>query len=181
MLKRISRKKSKHASRSQSGAFRDLFLQEETLLLRFGCALVGRRAVAEEIVQEVFLQLHLQWSEVEFPRAWLYRSVRNRCLNHLRNERCVDAQRAEAILEHAEVTHDSPEDSFTKLEMIQMVKGLMESLPDVDRELLRMKYFDGLRYREISERTGMSVSNVGYRLHFLLKRLADQLHTVGMD
>lgn len=49
-----------------------LFDQEETALLRYAFSYVGRHEVAEEIVQEVFLQLHTRWDEVETPRAWLF-------------------------------------------------------------------------------------------------------------
>ena len=66
---------------------RALFDREETPLLRYAFSLIGRREVAEEIVQEVFLQLHIRWNEVESPRAWLFRSVRNRVYNHIRDNR----------------------------------------------------------------------------------------------
>jgi len=64
-----------------------LFDSEETSLLRYAFSLVGRRAVAEEIVQEVFLQLHTRWDEVDSPKAWIYRCVRNRAYDHLRNSK----------------------------------------------------------------------------------------------
>ena len=54
-----------------------LFEAEESGLLRFALGLGGRRSIAEELVQETFLRLHQIWSQVENPRAWLYRSVRN--------------------------------------------------------------------------------------------------------
>ena len=62
-----------------------LFRIEESRLVRFAIGLVGQRTVAEELVQETFLRLHPIWDEVENPRAWLYRSLRNLALNHLRD------------------------------------------------------------------------------------------------
>src|ERR1044072_9114814 len=50
---------------------------EESGLLRFALGLVGRRSVAEELVQETFLRLHQVWGEVQNPRGWLHRSRRN--------------------------------------------------------------------------------------------------------
>ena len=64
-----------------------LFESEEAPLLRYAFSLVRRRAVAEEIVQEVFLQLHVKWNDVESPRSWLYRSVRNKVFNYMRDNR----------------------------------------------------------------------------------------------
>ena len=62
-----------------------LFEEEESGLLRYAWGLTGRRPVAEELVQEAFLRLHRSWGEVENPRAWLYRTVRNLALNHRRD------------------------------------------------------------------------------------------------
>src|SRR5215212_1457352 len=62
-----------------------LFESEESGLLRFAIGLVGQRMVAEELVQETFLRLHKVWEQVENPRGWLYRSLRNLALNHLRD------------------------------------------------------------------------------------------------
>src|SRR6056297_2205912 len=64
-----------------------LFEQLETPLLRYAFSLVGRREVAEEIVQEVFLKLHGKFDEIENPQAWLLRSVKNRALNYIRDHR----------------------------------------------------------------------------------------------
>lgn len=64
-----------------------LFESEEGALLAFAVGLVKRRPVAEELVQEAFLRLHEVWDQVENPRGWLFRSLRNLALNHLRDHR----------------------------------------------------------------------------------------------
>ncbi len=64
-----------------------VFESEEGALLAFAVGLVRRRSVAEELVQDAFLRLHEVWGQVENPRGWLYRSVRNLALNHLRDHR----------------------------------------------------------------------------------------------
>ena len=73
--------------------------RSEPGLLRFAIGLVGRRTVAEELVQETFLRFHQVADEVENPRGWLYRSLRNLALNHLRDrpaESALDEERAPA-------------------------------------------------------------------------------------
>src|SRR5436190_1582456 len=47
--------------------------------------------------------------------------------------------------------------------------------------LIKLKYNEDLKYQEISNRTGLSVGNVGYKLHHLLKGLADALRHAGID
>ena len=58
MLKSTPRVNQSGANGAGEITLRDLFDREETPLLRYAFSLVGRRAVAEEIVQDVFLQLH---------------------------------------------------------------------------------------------------------------------------
>jgi RNA polymerase sigma factor (sigma-70 family) len=156
-----------------------LFESEESGLLRFALGLVGRMSVAEELVQETFLRLHQVWGEVENPRGWLYRSLRNLALNHLRDH----PRTKEQELHEENEPHEAslPVELLGQEEAVGMVRLLLAELPTEDRELIRLKYHEGLKYEEISRRTGLSVGNVGYRLHHLLKGLADNLRRAGVE
>jgi RNA polymerase sigma factor (sigma-70 family) len=154
-----------------------LFETEESGLLRFATGLTKRRTVAEELVQETFLRLHKIWDEVDNPRGWLYRSVRNLALNHLR-----DHSRETELDDSAHPAEgDLPSELLGQMEAIGMVKLLLSEMSDEDRRLIRMKYNENLKYRDISQRTGISVGNIGYRLHHLLKGLADTLRQAGIE
>lgn len=154
-----------------------LFASEESGLLRFAIGLIGRRMVAEDLVQETFLRLHQVWDQVENPRGWLYRSLRNLALNHLR-----DHARETELDDTAHVAEgDAPPEMLGQMEAIGMVKMLLSEMTDEDRKLIRLKYHDDLKYQAISQRTGLSVGNVGYRLHHLLKGLADTLRRAGIE
>ncbi len=154
-----------------------LFRSEESGLLRFAIGLVGRRTVAEELVQETFLRLHQVWDQVENPRAWLYRSLRNLALNHLRDQ----PRETELPEETVANPENPPAERLGRSEAVGMVRLFLAEMPQDDRDLIRLKYHDDLRYREISKRTGLSVGNVGYRLHHLLKGLADNLRHAGIE
>jgi len=146
-------------------------------LLRFAIGLVRRRNVAEELVQETFLRLHQMWGQVENPRGWLYRSLRNLALNHLR-----DHSRETELDDSTHVAEGAlPSELIGQMEAIGLVKMLLAEMSEEDRKLIRMKYNDDLKYRDISQRTGISVGNVGYRLHHLLKGLADTLRQAGIE
>lgn len=154
-----------------------LFESEESGLLRFAIGLTGRRAVAEDLVQETFLRLHQVWEQVENPRGWLYRSLRNLALNHLR-----DHARETELDEAAQpATGEIAPEMLGQMEAIGLVKMLLAEMTDADRKLIRLKYNEDLKYQEISRRTGVSVGNVGYRLHHLLKGLADTLRRAGIE
>lgn len=154
-----------------------LFESEESALLYYSMAIVKRRIVAEELVQEAFLKLQRIWGQVDNPRGWLYRSVRNLSLNHIRearHETSLDEERAsqEECL---------PRELMGRSEAIGAVRMLLAEMPDEDRSLITLKYNEGLKYQEISLRTGLSVGNVGLRLHHALKRLLDGLRRAGIE
>ncbi|GAA5116093.1 RNA polymerase sigma factor [Luteolibacter yonseiensis] len=157
---------------------REVFATEESPLLRFAYGLVGQRETAEDLVQDAFVKLHAHWDEVTHPRAWLFRCVRNLALSHIR-----DHKREIPISEDHELqsTSPGPEQTLGKLEAIGTLQLLVAELHEDDRNLISLKYHEGLKYDQISQRTGLSVSNVGYKLHHALKNLADSLRRLGVE
>ncbi len=61
-----------------------------------------------------------------------------------------------------------------------MVRLLMTELEEKDRRLIQLKYVEDQSYANIAKATGLSVSNVGYRLHHLLKGLAVSLRQASV-
>jgi RNA polymerase sigma-70 factor (ECF subfamily) len=158
---------------------RELFEGEEESLLRFAFGLLGRREVAEEIVQEGFLALFESYDDVVNPRAWLYRAIRNKALNEIRKRKreVIDENAAE----EKDDEREAPDEVLGRLEAAGQLHLLMAELTPRDGELVRMKYFEGLDYKEIARRSKMTAGNVGYRLHHILKGLADGLRKVGVE
>ncbi len=154
-----------------------LFEEEESGLLRYAWGLTGRRPVAEELVQEAFLRLHRSWGEVENPRAWLYRTVRNLALNHRRDH----PLETELVADAAPGDDCPAAERLGRDEAVGAVRLLLAELPAADRRLIHLKYHEELQYQEIGRRTGLSAGNVGFRMHHLLKSLADGLRRAGIE
>ena len=160
---------------------RELFDAEESRLLRYAFSLTGRRAVSEDIVQEVFLQLHSRWDEVEAPRAWLFRSVRNRAYNYNRDHQREMLTGADDE-QHLDCSSaESPDASLLRREAVGELRSLLDELSEEDGNLLKLKYFEDLKYREISAHTGLSITNIGFRLHHILRGLAAKLRQIGVE
>jgi len=160
---------------------RTLFDSEEAPLMRYAHSIVRQRAVAEDIVQDAFLRLHARWEEVESPRAWLFRAVRNRAYDHLRNHRKDGPVIDEHVLALASEDTETPDGVLQRLEAAGLLRCLLEELNETDRRLIALKYYEGRSYREMSQATGLSIGNVGYRLHHILKNLAAKLRPLGID
>ena len=160
---------------------RTLFDNEESNLLRFAFSLTGRRAVAEEIVQDVFLQLHAKWAEVNEPRAWLFRCVRNRAFHHLRRSRRETLMGDDDQALAADRWDETPDELIARMETVADLRRLVRELPEKDRRLVQLRYFEDLKYRDISQRTGLTISNVGFRLHQILRKLTTGLLPKGIE
>ena len=180
---------SAQAGRAPKPSLEAVFEAEQSPLLRYAFGLVGRREVAEDLVQDAFVRLHQHWKEVDHPRAWLFRCVRNRAYNHLRDHRreTLTSPDMPDTYERPEgdskkgMGQEAPDDVLGRLEAAGTMHVLLSELKERDRELIHLKYIEGLKYKAISERTGMSVGNIGYRLHHILKSLAESLRRAGVE
>lgn len=170
-----------------------LFGALESPLLSYALRLLGERARAEDVVQEAFMKLHAQFSEVREPRRWLYRTVHNLALNQLRQSNKIVAlpQPAEGENRGDEVGRGSrraetpdpdplPDEQIVRLEGIGLVRLSLAALDARSRELVRLKFDEDLSYKEIASRTGLTVGHVGYLLHHALKTMAAELSGAGL-
>ena len=144
MLKPTPRVNRSDADQVSGPTVRTLFETEEKPLLRYAFAMLGRRAVAEEIVQDVFLQLHRRWDQIDSPRAWLYRSVRNRVFNHVRDHRRELLGSDEGDIASTDDQNDTPEVVLVRMEATAAVRKMLGELDAMDQQLVKLKYFEGL-------------------------------------
>jgi RNA polymerase sigma-70 factor (ECF subfamily) len=158
-----------------------LYAALESALLVYAQSLVKQNETAQDIVQEAFMRLHADFETVRQPQAWLYRTVHNLSLNHLRAGRKIVPITAEEF-QHAEISDAQPlpDEYLEKMEAIGQTRLSLEVLDPRSRELIRLKFEERLSYKEISDRTGLSMSNVGYLLHHALKDLAIVLKKAGV-
>jgi len=163
----------------------ELFAALESPLLSYAFRLVGELSVAEDVVQETFMKLHAQFEKVREPRRWLYRTVHNQALNHRRQTNKIvplNPQQEGGAAADIDATDPQPlpDEQIARWEGIGLVRLSLEALDERSRELIRLKFNEGLSYREISTRTGLKVGHVGYLLHHALKSIGDELAKLGV-
>ena len=172
---------AEEAARPES--IEELFAALESPLLAYAMRLAGEREPAEDVVQEAFMKLHAQFVEVREPRRWLFRTVHNLALNQRRAANKVVPMPQfgdEGAVTKMCQAEPLPDEQIMRMEGIGLVRLSVESLDDRSRELVRLKFNEGMSYREISAKTGLSVSNVGYILHHALKEIAEELAKNGV-
>jgi len=172
----------KATTMEEKPTLRQVFDAEESPLLRYAHGLTGQRETAEDIVQDAFMRLHSHWHEVEQPRPWLFRCVRNLALNHHRdNRRTSSIETNRQDTKEWETPAPDPDAAPGRQEAIGTLQLLISELPEPDKTLVSLKYLSGLRYDEIARQTNLTVSNVGYKLHHTLKSLATSLRQLGIE
>jgi RNA polymerase sigma-70 factor (ECF subfamily) len=158
----------------------ELFAALESPLLSYALRLAGELALAEDLVQEAFMRLHANFEQVREPRRWLYRTVHNLALNQQRQAgkivplHSAEDQGATPAVELPD-PQPLPDEQIARWEGIGLVRLSLESMDERRRELIRLKFNEGLSYQQISARTGLTVSNVGYLLHHAIKEIAAEL------
>jgi len=147
---------------SEDEEFTMLFQEFYPSLCRFlECLLGGRAALAQDLAQESFLQLHRSWGTLpaDEARFWLYRVARNFALNEFRKgqtrhrlfERVVEAMRPRTR---------NPEEEYESREREQLVLDMLQLLPESQRAAILLREHEQLSYREIGHVLDISESKV---------------------
>ena len=153
-----------------------IFRKYELPLMGYAAHLLRDPDRARDVVQDTFVRLCKQ------PRAdiqdcvksWLFRVCRNRALDILKKEKRMKA--LDDATASCEPSRESgPESRLETRESCSQVNRLIGDLPPRTQEVIRLKVQGGLSYREISELTGLTVSNVGYLLSTGLRSVRTRL------
>jgi RNA polymerase sigma factor (sigma-70 family) len=159
----------------------ELFAALESPLLSYASRFVGEREPAEDVVQEAFMKLHAQFNEVREPRRWLFRTVHNLALNHRRSsEKVVPMPQFKGEEIPTPDPDPLPDEQIIRLEGIGLVRLSLGALDERARALVKMKFEEDLSYKQIAEKTGITLGHVGYILHHALKNIAAELSRNGL-
>ena len=142
---------------------------------RYAARLLTDPDAAQDIAQEVFLRLEKHRETVTSERAWAYRAARNLVIDRFRRQDRLPSSGEEPAALPAEATLFDPAKIAEKKEMLEMMHTKINALPPRQREVLRLKFQEGLKYAEIAEVIDESVATVGWLLHEAIGRLRQEL------
>ena len=197
---------------SQGDAQRDRPLRQtverfERPLTLYAHRIVGDWGRARDVVQETFARLIVERDKARREQGglhdppagadptvnghlaqWLYTVCRNRALNVRKKDgrmAVLSERRANGLKSPAAAPNEVAEDN----EQHRMVHELLLTLPEREQEVFRLKFGDGLTYREISKITGIPLSTISHIIHTAIKTLRDHLnapadtptHTQGVE
>jgi RNA polymerase sigma-70 factor (ECF subfamily) len=127
---------------------------------------------AEEILQDIFYQLWRTASNFDPSRGslggWLVVIARNRAISRLRKP---NPSGGEEISENTVVVPVNLESMVAQQELLGRVKGALDALPEEQRVVLELAYFEGMTHSEIARHTGDPLGTVKTRLRTAVETL----------
>ncbi len=166
---------------SQPERVRALMRRFETPLLRYAARLIRDPELARDAVQETFIRYCEQRTDPEqnHDAGWLFAVCRSRAFDLQRQERRMKSLEKKSA-EAETASPDEPHLTLERNETASQILQALESLPQIQQQVLRLKLQEGFSYRQISEVTNHSISYVGVLVHVGLKNLREKLRAKNL-
>ena len=148
----------------------------------YAVRLTGDSAWADDLVQETYLRF-LQVKEGIQPssqRAWLYRTARNLFIDQFRRQKRTrkiqDVMKSDILPDMNQQRSSQPHHALEQEESYGEVFDAVDLLPVRQREVILLKFQQGLSYDEISQITGDTKTTIGWLLHEAITKLRKKLN-----
>ena len=161
-------------------AFEALYKSFFSMLCMFSYRYVRKTEIAEEIVQDVFFHIWEKRNQFELTtsfKSYLYKSVHNNSLKHLRHQKIVLAYESSTTFSGSEKV--TGQNFLEESEVYQILHGVIDQLPERTRDIFQLNRFKGLKYQEIADQLQISVKTVEAHMSSVLKILRNKLKDYG--
>ncbi|MGE0828621.1 MAG: sigma-70 family RNA polymerase sigma factor [Hyphomonadaceae bacterium] len=161
------------AQRQDRAAFAELFAFYAPRVKGFLLRLNAGDALAEELAQEVMIQVWRKAALYDRTQAsvstWIFRIARNRRIDAARRVKAGALDPEEPALAPAEL--DAPDEALSAAEREARVRAALADLPAEQMSLLQAAFYEGLSHREIAARTGIPLGTVKSRIRLAFARM----------
>ena len=168
----------RRARRGERRAFRRLFDELHDPVRRYVFRRVINKADAEDLVGKVFERVVERLDQFDPSRGalrpWVLRIARNAIIDHLRTRRVFAP--FDTLGDPLPTEARDPLDDLIERERVELLADLVRELPAETKELIALRYGDGLRHREIAALQGLSVAAVKQRVSRARRELKARLH-----
>ncbi len=143
--------------------FQSIYQQYYTKLCFYATSILADDEESEEIVQNVIYKLWEQrekFNEIENLQSYLYRSVKNLCINIINRQKIEDKYKSEAWIELKNIELHAIEPLENNQEQEKKLYEAIEQLPERCKEVLLLSKFQGMKNKEIAEHLDVSVKAI---------------------
>jgi len=174
----------------------EIYTRHSRGIFNYAYRLVGDYQWAEEILQETFLRA---FSRAETFRkgarvsTWLYRIAMNLCYDHLRSPKnrpkvslsqrwaSPDGEETGGLIDRLESHESTPRVVAEESEVASLIRQAIDTLPDKEKNVVLLRHYQGLKFREIAEVTGLTPRTVQNCLRRGRDKLQARLTRLGLN
>lgn len=167
-------------------AFDALLKRHQDRVFNYILRIIKNEDLANDIFQETFVKAILTIKQGRYTEngrfpAWISRIAHNLIIDYYRQEKSENLQSADSedlnLLNRKELCEATIEDVIINEQILEDVKYLINELPDLQKEVLNMRYYQNLSFKEIAEKTGVSINTALGRMRYAiinLRRIAQE-------
>ena len=168
-------------------SFRILLTRHKSRIFAFIMSKIKNRDLSEDIFQDTFIKVINSLQKGKYNEEgkflpWMMRIAHNLVIDHFRKEAKMRKVRPTAEFDIFDVLDDgnkNQEEVMMQTQVHADLKVLIEQLPKDQKEVLKMRYFEDLSFKQISELTGASINTALGRMRYALinlRKLAENQH-----
>ena len=156
-------------------AFDTLLRRHQNRVFNYILNIIKNKDVADDIFQETFVKAIMtikpgRYTDTGKFSAWLTRIAHNLIIDYFRQEKSentvsVDQEETD-VLNRRDLSEENVEDMLVTGQINTDVRRIMESLPDAQREVLEMRFYRDMSFKEIAETTGVSINTALGRMRY---------------
>lgn len=153
--------------------------------------IVKDQEIAEDLLQDVFVKVIQtlnsdKYNEEGKFQPWLMRIAHNLAIDHFRKAKrypTIILEDGSNLLNSMKFAEDSIEDVRVKEETLEMIKRLIDELPEAQKEVLIMRHYLDMSFQEIADQTGVSINTALGRMRYALIHLRKKMKqlTIAYD
>lgn len=161
-------------------AFDVLLKRHQDRVFNYILRIIKNEDLANDIFQEAFVKAILTIKQGRYTEngkfpAWISRIAHNLIIDYYRQEKSENLQSTDLedvnILNRKDLCEATIEDLIINDQILNDVKSLIQDLPQLQREVLQMRYYENLSFKEIAEKTGVSINTALGRMRYAIINL----------
>ena len=175
-------------AQGNNAAFDTLLGRYKSSVYSYIYYIVQDKELAEDIFQETFVKVIVTikqggYTENGKLKAWIMRIAHNLVIDSFRQERSENTISNDEVevdlFNNSDLCEETIEDSLVRRQVLSDVRKLVKHLPDNQREVLEMRYYQDLSFKEIADLTGVSINTALGRMRYAIlnmRRMAEENH-----
>jgi RNA polymerase sigma-70 factor (ECF subfamily) len=173
-----------------NNAFDTLLRRHQTRVFTYIFNIVKNKDIADDIFQETFVKAIMTIKQGRYYdagkfSAWINRIAHNLIIDYFRQEKSENTVSVDNddtdVLNRRDLSEENIEDAIITGQINNDVRRIMESLPESQREVLEMRFYRNMSFKEIAETTGVSINTALGRMRYAvlnMRRIASEKNIV---